>query len=123
MAITWNQVGSDEDLGREVLIVARDIAPCLDSFEDGSEEQKNALAILRRVFKDITGRGSRFVKSQSVGPASVTYTDVQSAFDGQPRRALRALCASGGSGGLPRGSFPLERPVSRLWPETYGSAS
>lgn len=117
--ITHDIVGADEDLAREVLIVARDIAPCLDSFADESEEQKNALAILRRVYKDTAARGSRFVKSQSVGPASVTYADIESAFAGQPLRALRALCASATVPGLPRGSFPVERPISRLWPETY----
>ncbi len=121
MAITWDVLGTDEDLGREVLIVARDIAPCIDSFADDSEEQKNALAILKRVYASIVGRGSRFVKSQSVGPASVSYTDVESAFDGQPRRALRALCAPNTVGGLPAGSFPLERPIGRLWPERYES--
>lgn len=117
--ITHDKIGTDEDLAREVLIVGRDIAPCISSFVDDSEEQKDALAILRRVYKDLAGRGSRFVKSQSSGSSSVTYADIESAFDGQPRRALRALCAGTAAGGLSVGSFPLERPVSRIWPETY----
>ncbi|MBO3663730.1 hypothetical protein [Microbacterium stercoris] len=117
--ITHDKVGADEDLAREVLIIARDIAPCLDSFPDESEQQKDALAILRRVYKDITARGSRFIKGQSIGPARVEYTDLGSAFDGQPRRALRALCGSAASAGAPVGSFPTERPIARLWPERY----
>lgn len=115
--ITHDKVGADEDLAREVLIVAHDIAPCIDSFEDDSEPQKNALAILKRVYKEIARRGSMHVRSQSVASASVTYADVASAFDGQPRRALKALCGVQPAAGLPRGSFPSARPISRLWPE------
>jgi hypothetical protein len=116
--ITHDLVGADEDLAREVLIIARDIAPCLDSLT--GEDEKNALAILRRVFKSADRRGERFVKGQSIGPARVEYdVAVRSAFDGQPTRALRGLCVARPTGGMPRGSFPAERPVSRLWPETY----
>lgn len=117
--ITHDKVGADEDLAREVLIVARDIAPCISSFADGSEEQKDALAILKRVYRDIAARGSRFVKGQRIGSASVDYADIQSAFDGQPRRALRSLCATPSAASGPRGSFPLERPIARIWPERY----
>jgi hypothetical protein len=114
-----NDVGTDEDLAREVLVVARDIAPCVYSFPDDSEEQKNALAILRRVYKDIAGRGARYVKSQRIGSASVDYGDIGSAFDGQPRRALRSLCGAPASGG-PLGSFPKPTSIiSGLWPEGY----
>lgn len=120
--ITHDMVGADEDLARELLIVARSIAPCIDSFEDHSEQRKDALAILKRVYKEIdtlaAQRGSRFVKGQTVGPSRVEYFEIESAFNGTPRAALRALCASS-AGGLPRGSFPAERPVSRLWPESY----
>ncbi len=120
--ITHDQIGADEDLAREVLIIGRDIAPCLESFPDGSEQQKNALAVLKRVYATAASRGSRMVKSQSIGPARVEYdVSVESAFDGQPRRALRALCGVASAGGSPQGSFPSERPISRLWPETYGA--
>lgn len=119
MAITPADIGSDDDLAREVLIIARDIAPCIDSFADDSEEQKNALAIIRRVYKNIVGRGPTYVKSQRIGPASVDYGDVRSAFEGDPRRALRALCAPVTTAGHSVGSFPTERPIGRLWPETY----
>ncbi|WP_336653077.1 MULTISPECIES: hypothetical protein [unclassified Leucobacter] len=117
--ITHDMIGTDEDLAREVLIVARGIAPCISSFAAGSEEQKDALAILRRVYTDIQKRGPRFVKSQRIGPASVDYGSISSAFDGDPSRALRALCSNMNGRGLSVGSFPKERPVSRLWPESY----
>jgi hypothetical protein len=117
--ITHDNIGADEDLAREVLIVARDIAPCISSFADDSEEQKDALAILKRVYKDIAARGSRFVKGQRIGSASVDYADIQSAFDGQPRRALRSLCSTPSAAGAPRGSFPIERPIARIWAERY----
>lgn len=116
--ITHDQLGSDEDLAREVLVVAHDIAPCLDSLD--TEAEKNALAVLKRVYKSAAARGSRMVKSQSIGPARVEYdVAIESAFEGIPRRALRALCGAASTGGAPRGSFPEERPVSRLWPESY----
>lgn len=119
MAISWNEIGTDEDLAREVLVVARDIAPCIFSLADDSENQKDALAVLRRVYKHIAGRGAEYVKSQRVGPAAVEYREIDSAFDGQPRRALRALCAPASAAGHSVGSFPAERPIGRLWPETY----
>jgi hypothetical protein len=123
VAITHQQIGDDEDLAREVLVVGHSIAPCLASFTDGSEEQKNGISILKRVYRDIAGvdaqRGSRMVKSQRIGPAAVDYGGVTSAFEGDPTRALRALCASGSARALPVGSFPAERPLGRTWPEKY----
>jgi hypothetical protein len=116
--ITPDKVGADEDLAREVLIMARSIAPCIRSFADGSEDQKDALAILKRVYREAEDRGSRNVKSERTGPGAVEWV-VRSAFDGDPRAALRALCAAASSGGQPLGSFPNERPISILWPETY----
>lgn len=118
--ITHDQVGTDEDLAREVLIVAKDIAPCIASFADDSEEAKNVIAILRRVYKDIAGRGNRLVKSQRIGSASVDYGTTESAFAGQPRRALRALCATAlNSQGTSRASFPTDHALAKMWPERY----
>lgn len=117
--IAWDDITTDEELGREIIVVARDIAPCLDSLVD--EARKDAVAILTRIVADVTLRGSRMVKAQRIGPASVDYADVRSAFAGQPTRALRALCASASTAvqAAPRGSFPINRPVSRIWPERY----
>jgi hypothetical protein len=112
-------VGTDEDLAREVLIVARDIAPCLHSFADDSEEQKDLLAVLKRVYRDLAARGSMFVKGQGIGSARIEYTAITSAFDGQPRRALLAICGGTSATGGSQGSFPTERALAKLWPESY----
>jgi hypothetical protein len=114
-----DQLGDDEDLAREVLIVARDIAPLLDSFPDESEDQKNALAILRRVYRDLAARGSFLVKGQGIGSARIEYSAILSAFDGQPTRALRALGGADTTDRGSSGSFPTERPLKQFWPETY----
>ena len=101
--ISYDTIGSDEDLAREVLVIARDIAPCIDTLADESDEQKTAIAILKRVFREVATRGPRYVKAQRTGPASVDYREVSSAFDGDPTRALRALCAAATfSSGHPR---------------------
>ncbi|MGW9270796.1 hypothetical protein [Microbacterium sp. NPDC055599] len=119
--ITHDEIGNDEDLAREVLVVANDIAPCLSSLAGESEERKNVVSILKRVYRDSEMRGSRMIKGQRIGSAGVDYSDVSSAFEGQPTRALRAICAAARGTGLARGSFPAERPISRLWPESYRS--
>jgi hypothetical protein len=116
--ITPDKIGADEDLARELLVMARSIAPCISSFSDESEEQKNAIAILKRVYAECEDRGSRNVKAERTGTGSVEWV-VRAAFDGDPSRALRALCADASTAGQPVGSFPAERPISRLWPETY----
>ncbi|WP_455904716.1 hypothetical protein [Microbacterium sp.] len=122
MTITHDEIGADEDLAREVLVVARDIAPCIFSFDEDSEDRANAVSILKRVFKSAAARGSHLVKGQRIGSAAVDYSDVQSAFDGQPTRALRALCnGSRTTAGHSTASFPDGGIVDRLWPERYGS--
>lgn len=98
--------------------MARSIAPCIFAFAEGSDEHKDALAILTRVYAESGDRGSRNVKSERVGPGAVEWI-VRSAFDGDPRIALSALCGCAPAGNAPVGRFPTERPVSRLWPETY----
>lgn len=119
MTITHDAIGDDEDLAREILVVARGIAPCIFSFADDSEDQKNALAILRRVYKHVHGRGATYVKSQRVGSAGVDYREIDSAFDGQPRAGLRALCTGGQTAAHSMGSFPSDRPIGRIWAERY----
>ncbi len=117
--ITPNDItGAEENVARRLLIAARSIAPCIDSFEDGSEEKKNAIAILLGVLADAPVAGTRRVRAQRIGSASVDYWNAETWLP-EDRSALRSLCASGTSGGIPRGSFPEQRPVNRLWPETY----
>lgn len=114
-------IGDDDDLARELLVMARSIAPCISSFPDGSEEQKDAIAILKRVYLEAEDRGSRNVKAERTGTGSVDWV-VRSAFDGDPSTGLRALCAAASrawTAGQPQGSFPVDRPIGRVWPETY----
>ncbi len=110
--------GVDEDAVRRIILAARSIAPCIDSFADESEEKKNALAVLRGVADEAPAKGSRRVRSQRVGPASVDYWDANT-WRAEDRALLRSLCPAATPLGLPRGSFPIERPLSRLWKETY----
>lgn len=117
--ITHNMIGADESLAREVLVIARDIAPCIASLSSDSEAGKDAIAILSRVYREITSRGSRLIRSQRLGPASVEYASVSSAFEGDPTRALRSLCVKANTSGHSTGSFPMERAFTRVWPERY----
>lgn len=110
--------GVAEDVARRIIVAARAIAPCIESFEDESENKKNALAILRGVAAEVPAPGSRRVRSQAIGPARVDYWDAAT-WSAQDRSDLRSLCAAPTPTGAPRGSFPLERPISRLWPEMY----
>lgn len=109
--------GVAEDVARRILVAARAIAPCIDSFADESEERKNALAILRGIAAEAPAPGSRRVRAQAVGPARVDYWNADTWTDAD-RSALRSLCSSTAPSGGPLGSFPLDRPLSRLWPET-----
>lgn len=118
MIVHTDLAGVEEQLARRVLAAARAIAPCIPSLED--EPREDALAIIQGIASDIVARGPRHVKAQGIGPATITYETVRSSFSDDDRDALRALCpAASPSPGLPVGSFPRERPVSQLWPETY----
>lgn len=118
MAIKPTDLGTDEDLARRVLVHARIIAPCLDSFADDSEERKNALAILRGIVADVAGRGSRFVRSQGVLGASVTYERAASYFEATDRIGLQSLCGAAPTrSAASRASFPKPGIVTRMWPE------
>jgi len=110
--------GVAEDVARRLLVEARSIAPCIDSFEDESEDRKNALAILRGIAAEAPAPGSRRVRSQAVGPARVDYANADTWTDAD-RNALRSLCGAPALSVGPIGSFPVDRPLSRIWPETY----
>lgn len=120
MAIIPTDIGSDEDLARRVLVRARVIAPCIDSFEDGSEEKKDAIAILKGVIAELPVPGQGRVKSMSRNGTSVTYAEIVSAFNGDAVAGLRALCPAVESSGGPVGYFPKASGVlARMWPEEY----
>lgn len=110
-------------MARRILAVARSIAPCLDTLEDGAgandpKPRSDAIAILKAVAAVGTARGSQLIKSQRIGPAAIEY-NVGSWFSGDDRAALRGLCslATADDGGHPIGSFPTSRPFRRVWPE------
>ena len=116
MPIRISDLGADEDLGRRILVRARIIAPCLDSFADGSEEKRDAIAILKGVIAELPDPGSRRAKSLSRNGTSISYTEIQSAFDADAVESLRSLCGRV-SAGAPVGSFPTDRPLARVWRE------
>lgn len=115
--ITHTDLDVDEDLGRRVLSLARSIAPCLDSFEDESEEKKNAIAILKGVIAELPATGSRRTRSMSRNGSSLTLSDIGSVFTDDDRVSLRALCGSTVADVTPVGSFPKHSGLGRTWPE------
>lgn len=116
MVITFEDLElGDEDLAREVLVLALSIAPCLDSLVD--EPRENALAILRRVARDAPAAGEGRLRSMSRNGTSIGIDTSAPLFDLRARAGLAALCPAAREGGLPRGSFPQGRPFGRLWPE------
>ncbi|HWU30198.1 MAG TPA: hypothetical protein VN041_14035 [Microbacterium sp.] len=119
MAITPDELGGDENTARRILVLARSIAPCIDSLED--EAKKDAIAILKGLLDEVPAAGSRRTRSLSRNGTSMTFADITTVFDDDARQALQSLCGvtSTAGGGVPAGSFPTERPASVLWPETY----
>ncbi len=117
MSITHTQLGVEEDLARRIMVRARLIAPCIDSFVEDSEEQKNAIAILKGVIAELPTLGEKRLRSLSRNGTSVSFAAIASAFDGDAEVSLRSLCASAPRQGLPLGSFPTASTFSRVWPE------
>lgn len=109
--------GVDESTARRIIAVARSIASGIDDLEEGSEAHKNAIAILQGVADELPAAGEGRVKSLSRAGTAITYEAVRSAFSDDYRRALRALCRGGAPTGTPRGSFPIDSPAGRMWPE------
>lgn len=116
MAITPDEISTDDDLARRVLVRARSIAPCIDSFADGSESKKDAIAILKGVIAEIPSAGSRRVRSKSRNGTSISYIDIGGAFSSDDVSGLRSLCSAVPAGG-PVGSFPAARAFEGIWPE------
>jgi len=110
----------DADLARALIVMARTIAPCLDSLVDGADAnspklRSDAIAILKVIAKDARSRG---VKSQQTAQGRVEYIVDSSTFGADDRDSLRSLCGAAATVPLPLGSFP--RPshvVATLFPE------
>lgn len=116
MSISPSDFDGDEDTVRRVLVLARDIAPCIDSLS--GESKKDAIAILKGVIAELPEPGSRRTRALSRNGTSMTFAEIESAFDDDARRSLRSLCsAQSTSGSLPAGSFPKQRAFARVWPE------
>lgn len=110
--------GIDELTALRIIAVARSIAPCLDSLEYGADREQ-AVAILKGVAQEATGRGSRHIKGQRIGSAAVDYRSVSDWFSQEDKDALRAICKTSAGGGGPVGLFPAaDRTLSRLFPES-----
>lgn len=117
MTITHQELGVEEDLGRRILVRARIIAPCIQSFPDDSEAKKDAIAILKGVIAELPSSGSSRVRSKTRNGTAVTYADIDSAFTVDDRTMLASLCAAGSAGAVSQGSFPADSLFSKVWPE------
>ena len=112
-------IGTDEDLARRILVRARSIAPCLNSLPDDDEDDErrlDAIAILRGVIAEVPGPGARRVKSRGRNGTSISYNDIAGAFSPDDILGLRSLCDAVPTA-LPVGSFPLARAFGREWEE------
>lgn len=122
MAIVASDLTGDAAATHIVLLLARDVAPCLDSLVD--DDRDAAIAILNRCVADVPAAGSRRVRSQSRNGSSVSFTTGESvALPGMEKAALRALCGSvPAAGSTPVGRFPAPGTVVDAWPaEEYSS--
>ncbi|MFK4760301.1 hypothetical protein ACI3KS_05135 [Microbacterium sp. ZW T5_45] len=121
MTMTPNDIGGDESTARRVLVLARSIAPCIDSFTEDSEQKKDAIAILQGVLGELPAPGSKRTTQLSRNGTSMSFRDIASAFDDDARASLQALCSAPTSGAQPgtviAGSFPKARAFERVWPE------
>ena len=114
--ITPDEISTDTDLARRVLVRARSIAPCLNSIPDGDDRKSDAIAILKGVIAEVPSPGARRVRSRARNGTSISYNDPGGAFSDDDILSLRSLCDAA-SNGLPIGSFPEARPFAREWVE------
>lgn len=114
--ISPNEISTDEDLARRILVRARSIAPCLNSIPDDDDRKLDALAILKGVVAEVPAPGARRVKSRGRNGTSISYNDLSGAFSNDDIASLRYLCDAAPAG-RPVGSFPEARAFGREWPE------
>lgn len=118
--VTPDDLTGDPNDAVLIIMRAKELAPCLPSFDDGTDEHKAVLAVLMAVAKRAASIGTGTIASQSRNGTSRTYRYVRSAFFPENISALRMLCPDGtapSQGALPVGSFPIDRPISRIFPE------
>ena len=109
-------ISTDEDLARRILVRARSIAPCLNDIPDDDDRKNDAIAILKGVVAEVPAPGARRVRSRGRNGTSISYNDPGGAFSDDDMSSLRSLCGTASSG-LPVGSFPEARPFAREWAE------
>lgn len=117
--VTAQDIGGDQDDVVLLILRAKELAPCLPAFPANSDERTAVLAIMKAVAKRAASIGTGTIASQGRNGTSRTYRDVRSAFFPENISGLRMLCPDGApaQGAMPVGSFPNERPISRLFPE------
>ncbi|WZH36243.1 MAG: hypothetical protein PIR02_15965 [Microbacterium enclense] len=118
--IDTSEFTDDEDLGLVLLLRACEVAPQLRTVVENSREKRTAIAILRRVASRVAEAGTGAVESMGRNGTNIKLRDIGDAFQGPDLADLRRLfgIAEPEYPGA-RGSFPTERPLSKLWRETY----
>lgn len=119
--VSPEDLGTDTDLARRILIRARTVAPWLRTAGEGGELQADVLAILKGVYKRAADIGTGVIASQGRNGTSRSYRDIRSAFWQEDIDNLRSLGPDADTPrrAMPAGSFPTDRPLSRLFPESY----
>ncbi|MDF2917715.1 MAG: MPMin1 gp44 [Microbacterium sp.] len=113
-------IGGDKDLAIRLILRARQLAPCLPEFDDDTPERTAVVAILKGVAARAASIGTGTIASQGRNGTNRSYRDVRSAFFPEDISGLRLLCPDGATQptrAMPVGSFPTERPLSKLFPE------
>lgn len=113
-------VGPDENVARRILMRARRLAPCMATWPEELDLRQDAIAILKAVYARATVIGTGAIASQSRNGTSISLRQINSAWTQEDIDDLRSLCGQASAapaGALPLGSFPTDRPLSKLWPE------
>ena len=110
------ELSTDEDLARRVLVRARSLAPGLDDIPEDSGRQLDAIAILKNVVASVPSPGADRVRSRGRNGTTISYNDPRGAFSEDDIASLRSLVDSA-SVGSPVGSFPSARPFRYEWAE------
>ncbi|UFU03441.1 hypothetical protein LQF12_02185 [Ruania suaedae] len=113
MIVPADLSGVDDAVARRLIVVARSIAPCLDTLE--GEARLDAIAILQGVAAELPAPGTGRMRQQSRNGTSVSWADYRSAFGPDDRTGLLALCGARAGGG-PVGSFPPSTMTRSIWP-------
>ncbi len=117
--VTPDDIGGDTDRAIRLVLRARELAPGLPDFPDDSAERKAVLAVMKGVAERAGVIGTGALASQGRNGTNRSYRDVRSAFFPEDISGLRSLIPGADTTGraMPLGSFPTDRPLSKLFPE------